>query len=186
MVQEDEECGSFIRSDGVLTEAAELYWWYEGDSHGATGLEVSGEFALGADLWSLVGGVNCFMYFTLSEWRDYMHIQGSRSSTGQVGSRTSACLDMEAGIRLFASRVGPRAADWAAEKRMSRTALWWAIRSPFLPAADMVVSKLVCRGVTNGTGVRGAVERDAKGTPSLAKGGRRYSIEPVPGMWQGS
>ncbi len=37
-------------NDGVLTEAAKClgHYWYDGDSHGATGLEVGGEFALGA------------------------------------------------------------------------------------------------------------------------------------------
>ncbi len=52
----------------------------------------------------------------------------------QVGSsRMSAGHDMESGMMLLASQVGPSAADWAAENRTSLIALCRVILSPFPP-----------------------------------------------------
>ena len=51
----------------------------------------------------------------------------------QDGRRTSAGLDWEFDIMLEASRIGPKAADCAAEKRTSLMALWRTMRSPFPP-----------------------------------------------------
>ncbi len=51
----------------------------------------------------------------------------------QVESRISAGLHMESGTNPLASRVGPRAADWAAENKSSRMAIWRAILSSFPP-----------------------------------------------------
>ena len=42
----------------------------------------------------------------------------------------SAGREREDEIRPGVSLEGARAADWAAEKRMSLMALWWKIRSP--------------------------------------------------------
>ncbi len=107
-------------------------------------MQVSCEFSKTWSAWPGVLADSCMM----DCWRG--DITWASRAAGrppcQVGSRISAGLDMESGVSPLASRVGPRAADWAAENKTSRMALWRVILSPsYMVIAKLVGSEMTCR-----------------------------------------
>ena len=86
----------------------------------------------------------------------------------QVGSEMSAGLESESGTTPAASREGARAADWAAENRTSRMALWHVILS-LLPPQPTWWSPYSSASVPAlRAGIWAAVERDAKPVSQVA------------------
>ena len=122
-------------SNGVICKPSQHlgHNWHKLNSCYSAGRKMWGQLALDSNLESMAWSVGCIM--TVCYCRG--EITCTSNAAGwprlQVGRRMSAGLERESGTTLIASRKGARAADWEAENKTLRIALWHVILSPLPP-----------------------------------------------------